>query len=471
MSVTWEVEKLGAEARGPSAGGIRAQVRRPLLGVADQGIFSLTNFVITLIAARLASPARFGDVAVALSVAYMVTIIARGLTAEPMMTKCPRLSGPQLAAAERDALGMALLLGLSSGAAIAALSLIPASVTRDFAWVGLCMPAVLVQDALRYVGFSRRRPGTALISDAAWALVQFGMLGLLAGFHLLSVDWVIICWGAGALAGTVAGALALSVTSIGSARRWFRSTRSYSGWVLPQLGVSQATDQGSIWVIVAFFGSSALGGIRSMQIFVRPVFVFMLAVQALLVPSFTARLIAMGREGLLRQVRHLTLLVGGTALVIMTIMVLLARPLALHVFGPSYVHYSEFLLPFAVGSVFHACGVVPNAGLRALQTGRRILCVQLFASAVSVTAVICAALFSTVYVTAWAIASQGVASAGASWFALATARGVREPPDPANAGVRAESHNPLIDAAAGEPVRVQSRAEPFPVLSGREVAS
>lgn len=466
MSVISEVGQPPSHRIRPSAGGIRAQVRRPVLGVADQGVFSLTNFVVTLVAARLSVPARFGEVALALSITYMVTIIARGLTAEPMMTKCPRLTGHQLAAAERGALGMALLLGISTGSVIASLSLIRVGVTRDFVWAGLCMPAVLVQDALRYVGFSRRMPGIALVSDSAYAVVQFGMLGLLAALHSLTVDWVIVCWGAGAVAGTLVGGLAASVRRPSSPRWWFRETRSYSGWVLPQLGISQATDQGATLVILAFFGTSALGGIRSMQIFVRPVFVFILAVQALLVPSFTARLIAKGRKGLLGQVRRLSLLVGTTAVVAMTTMVLLKRPLALHVFGPSYVHYSNFLLPFAVGAVFHACSVVPGAGLRALQAGRRILCVQLFASAVSVTAVISTALFATVYMTAWAIASQGVASAAASWFALATARGIREAGDAAKARSPAAVRDESLDIAWPEPVPVRSLAEPSPLLRG-----
>lgn len=412
---------------GPVATGRRglhswvAKAWRPAMGIADQGFSSLTNFATAVLAARYADPSRFGDLVLALSIAYMTTILARGLTAEPVMTKCPRLVGTALRRAEEDAVAMALLVGVVAGAATASLTMLPTRSTRDFLWVGVCLPAVLVQDVLRYVGFARGRQEAALAADGGWAIVQFGVVGSLIAYHDVSIHWLVAAWGLGAAAGAVAGALALSIRSVGSALRWKRLTSSYSFWVLPQLALSQATDQGTTLVLVTVFGSADLGGIRAVQLFVRPVFVFMLAMQALLVPALTRRLLEQGRAGFFRQAKVLAAWISAVAVVVAIAAVLGGRELSRLVFGPSYVGYARFILPFAVGSVFHACSVLPGAGLRSLQRGKRILLVQVGSSAAALTAVITTAMVSTVYATAWATTVQGLSASLLGWVALGTA--------------------------------------------------
>lgn len=398
--------------------------RRPAAGIVDQGLSSLTNFATTILGARYASPSRFGTLALALSVAYMVTILARGLTAEPIMAMCPRLHGAELKGRERDAVSIALVLGVASGLVTCALVLVPGDAMRDFAWVGVCLPAVLLQDSLRFVGFARGKPGAALIADLAWMIVQFGMILVLIALHRTTLHWIVVSWGAGALAGAVAGAAALRLYELGSPRRWLHFSSSYSFWVLPQLAISQGTDQGTTLVFVTVFGTSALGGIRAMQMFIRPVFVFMLAMQALLVPSLTRRLMARGQKQLLKDAKRLAIWIGALAAASASVAVLEGHPLARIVFGARYVGYAKFLLPFAVGSVFHACSVMPAAALRALQRGRQIFIVQLGSSVAALTAVVTTSLVSTVYATAWAVAVQGVAAAVLGWVALATAKPV-----------------------------------------------
>lgn len=406
------------------------RIRRPALGLADQGFSSLTNFATTAIGARYASPSRFGDLALALSVGYMITILTRGLTAEPVIAKCPRLAGEDLRRAERDAVSTALVVGLAAGLAMGALVTLPLRATQDFSWVAVCIPAVLVQDALRYVGFARGRPGAALIADLAWTVVQFSLVAVLISQRSVTLHWIVISWGLGALAGALAGAVALSIFGRGSPRRWISLTSSYSFWILPQLAVSQGTDQGTTLVVITVFGASALGGIRAVQLFVRPVFVFMLALQALLVPALTRRLMSKGRSGLMAHARRLAV---GTTVMAMAggaLAVANGRVLSRLVFGPEYVGYAKYMLPFAVGACLHASAALPSAGLRALQCGRRILFVQAVASVATIMATVTTALVATVYATAWATTVQGAVASILGWIALST---VPEAPSPAQA--------------------------------------
>jgi O-antigen/teichoic acid export membrane protein len=379
-----------------------------------------------LLAARIVAPGRLGALALAVSVAYVVTILARGVAGEPIMTICPRLEGAELRRAERDAVMASLVVGCLLAAAIAPIVLAQSSVTEDFGWIALCIPAVLVQDALRHVAFARQRPGVALVSDCAWMVVQFGLLAGTIATHTETVHWIVACWGAGAAAGAVVGAIALRIPPFGSPRRWYHQSFSYSRWLVPQLGLSQVTDQANGLILLVVFGSAALGGFRAMQTFVRPAFIFMLAMQVLLVPGLTRRLVAHGHSDLMREARRMAVWVALIAVALVVPVVVAARPLSRIVLGQSYVRYSGFLLPFAVATVLSACAVLPNAGLRALQRGRPIFLVQLIASALAFVAVFGAAWFSTVYVAAWATTVFGIASAGLAWVALSRSEGVRE---------------------------------------------
>jgi O-antigen/teichoic acid export membrane protein len=178
--------------------------------------------------------------------------------------------------------------------------------------------------------------------------------------------------------------------------------------------------------MLAIFGSAALGGYQATQTFVRPVFIFMLAMQVLLVPGLTRRLVDRGAQDLMREARRLAIWIGIVAVALVIPVVVAARPLTRVVLGPAYVRYSGFLLPFAVASVLVACAVLPNAALRALQRGKRIFMVQLAASGVAFVAVLTAAWVSTVYVAVWATIAFGLVSAVLAWIALATAQGVRD---------------------------------------------
>ena len=182
------------------------------------------------------------------------------------------------------------------------------------------------------------------------------------GTHTATVHWLVTCWGAGAVAGVVVGAIALSLAPTGSPRRWHRTSNSYSRWLVPQLGLSQVGDQTNGLVLVAVFGSAALGGFRAMQTLIRPAFIFMLAMQALLVPGLTRRLMTHGGQGLVKEARRLAVWIGLVAFAVVVPVVIAAKPLSRSVLGPSYVRYSSFLLPFTVAALLNACAVLPNAG-------------------------------------------------------------------------------------------------------------
>ena len=414
---------MGTARTATPAGGrlsrLAAPLRRsPLQALADQALSSLTNFGTSLVAARLAGPERFGTIAIALSIAYTTMMFGRALVGEPLLATLANTTEDKRRDAERGALMTAFLIGTLVAVPVYAASALPWIALRDCWLVAFWLPSLLVQDASRYAGFSRLRPAISLTCDAAWAVIQFALMAILFATGTASGPGIVVAWGAGATAGAVVGIRVFGISAAGSAVRWLRRTRRYSLWLVPQLTLGQFTSQVTAFLIAGIFGTAALGGMRAMLTLSMPVFVLLTAAQALAVPTLTRLLEAAGQAQFIIRVRRWAIVITSAGVVIALAAVILANPLTRLLFGDRYLSYSTFILPFAVGAVFHASALLPASGLRALQDSRSMFVVQVIVSVTTVGAVLIAALLSTPYISVWAMTSQGLCSAALSWVAF-----------------------------------------------------
>jgi O-antigen/teichoic acid export membrane protein len=392
--------------------------RSPLQALTDQALSSLTNFGTSLVAARLAGPERFGTIAIALSVAYTTMMVGRALVGEPLLATLANTTEANRRDAERGALMTAFLIGTLVAIPVGVASALPWIALRDCWLVAFWLPSLLVQDSSRYAGFSRLRPAISLGCDAAWAVIQFGLVAILFATGTASGPGIVVAWGAGATAGAVVGIRVFGISAAGSTLRWLRRTRRYSLWLVPQLTLGQFTSQVTAFLIAGLFGTAALGGMRAMLTLSMPVFVLLTAAQALAVPTLTRLLETAGQAQFIIRVHRWAIGITSAGVVIALTAVILANPLTRLLFGDRYLSYSSFILPFAVGAVLHASALLPASGLRALQDSRSMFVVQVIVSVTTIGAVLIAALLFTPYISVWAMTSQGLCSAILSWVAF-----------------------------------------------------
>lgn len=395
--------------------------RKPVQALVDQAVSSLTNFATSLIAARLAAPSSFGRVALALSFAYMALIIGRALVGEPLLARVGRSRSErpeEQSAIDSVAIKTALNIGCIAGFMAAAAAMLPWPALSDCWLVSFWLPSLLVQDAVRYIAFSRRRPGIALMSDAVWALVQIAVIGAVLAVGRRDVTWVVVAWGAGATAGALAGSRQLRLAPVGRAREWIALTRRFSSWLAPQLVLGQVTAFAINLIVAAAFGTATVGGLRAMITISTPIFILLTAGQAVVVPALVRTLEQVGIAGMVRRVRMWAAAVSVAAAIIAVTCTVLSRPLVALLFGKAYAGFAPLVLPFAVGAAFHAAALLPSSGLRAFQDARSLLLVQLGVTSVSLAAVSVASATSTPLASAWALASQGLTAAALSWLAF-----------------------------------------------------
>jgi hypothetical protein len=182
---------------------MRLPPQRIVVSVLDQVVSSLTNVLLSIAVARVASPEVYAQVAIAVTTMLALLTVTRQSVGAYLVSLggAPRRLRESRVAA---ALGVQAVLAPLAAVAPCVLLVVAPGTGAGGVLIALAVvgPLVLVQDALRYVATSRRRPGAALLSDSVWLVVFLAAwpLGARTGDRPLSL---VVAWGLGALAGYV----------------------------------------------------------------------------------------------------------------------------------------------------------------------------------------------------------------------------------------------------------------------------
>lgn len=243
---------------------------RTIWTLCSQGLSSVGNVAVVVLAARALSVGGFGELSVALA-AYSIGLgVSRALLSDPLMV---RSSATAEAVARRlgsAALSAALLVTGALGVLALGCHLlgVPA-VSASLATLGLILPLVLGQDLLRHVAFVLRRPAVAAGMDLLWLLATVGGLLLVpkgAGPHMY-----LAVWGIAAGVAAMVGALVLRVAPGRGALAQLRSTRGLSASAAGEFLCLAGASQGVI-LVVAIMGEPVLAGsLRAAGVLLGPV--------------------------------------------------------------------------------------------------------------------------------------------------------------------------------------------------------
>jgi O-antigen/teichoic acid export membrane protein len=345
-----------------------ARARRPVLGIAGQGLNAATNVVTAYLAAQLLAPDAFGAFVLAFAGVTLVLAAGRGLVGSTVLVHLPAVDDAARPALVRSAVGFTLVVGAVAGVAV---TVIGPPELRVFApW----LVGALVQDAGRYVFLADSRPGAALALDVAWAAVQGAILG---GWLLLGppvgVTALAVSWGGGALAGVALLAVLTDVRPA-SPRPWLRATRDVAGWFT----VTAALGAAEIFLVLLLtgelLGPADAGGLRAAQLLAyQPALVVLGALLVLVTPVMVR---ARSSAPALRAASGRVLLAVSPVIVVLALVAVLREPLMGLFFG-RFTGFAPLVVPVAVQGVLAALSVPAQALLRGLRRGRAVFAVSL----------------------------------------------------------------------------------------------
>ena len=354
--------------------------RRAVAAVADQAVSSVGNAALTILAARALSGQDFGQYALVLGVYQLLVVVGQSLVGEPLLV----LSGSADAASDRrpvrGGIGASLALGL-----VATAVLLPVGVltgVSSFWALGVLLPGLLVQDALRYVAFDRRWPSVALASDSAWVFLQLLATVVVLTSVRPTAAALLLAWGVPVYGAVLVAAVPLRTgPSLRQVPGWLRATRHLGGRFLVESGVSNGVFQVSLLITGGLAGVTQAGRLRLVQTLFGPIHIMVSGTRAYGLPEMS-RTVAVGAS-----VRPLALRVSavlGCAAAGWTCALLLVPDgLARDVIGPSWPELTALIALLGLHKTLESAGVGPYLVHRARLLASWTLRVRLGASVVA----------------------------------------------------------------------------------------
>jgi O-antigen/teichoic acid export membrane protein len=347
--------------------------------VLDQGISSLSNFILGIVVARELPAREFGAFALAFVTFSFVINASRGPSTDPLIVRFSGAPRERWRPAAGAALGTALSMGVVSGVLCLLVGLlIGGDIGTGFVALAVGLPGILLQDSCRFAFFSLLQGHRAFLNDLVWGILQTATLVVLATTDHLTIASSLLAFGGTATVAAVFGSWQLRIAPhVAMVRSWLVEQRTLGGrYLIENVSIGGARQLRMV-VVGALAGLASVAEVRAAEILMGPFMTLLAGVSQVSVPE--------AREVLLDEPRRLirfclTLAsVQGAGAVLWTVTVLVVLPMGVgqlliqDLWQPTH----KLLFPLGLVLILGCFENSASAGLRALGASRRSLASQL----------------------------------------------------------------------------------------------
>jgi O-antigen/teichoic acid export membrane protein len=259
------------------------RLRRAGWSIADQAVSSLTNFVLAVLAARWLDPDDFGRFALVIAVYLLAVGLVRAVCGELLVV---RFSGGPAREHAAAAFGATVLVALPISVAVAIAAVVAVDARAGLLALAVTLPALLLQDVLRYFFVADARPAAAFGNDMVWVAAQLGILGGLLLADAITLGSLVAGWGAAAAVAALAGLVqARCVPDLRGGRSWFVTNRGLWNRYATEFGATTGAWQTTLFVVGGLAGLVAAGALRGAQVLYGPLHVVYFGARLAVVPD------------------------------------------------------------------------------------------------------------------------------------------------------------------------------------------
>lgn len=391
--------------------------KRATIGVADQILYSLTSFVMTLLVAHYSTADEFGRFAVLYATYLIAAAVNRGLAAEPLVVRFSTSSARECQLATQEGLALSFAWGLTVAVILCfvTLWLLPAAFLALGITFAAAVPFLFVQDYVRYAALAAARPVVALSNDIVVLIVQgvTAIIVIAAGEQSATV--FLVAWCAASFLGGVGGLALLRLRPHPVAlRAMWRQSDLATRLALDNLAM-QTAQQGTAYVVTAFSGLAAAAGYRAAQTAFTPPALLGQGLQAAVLPELV-RLRSTSPAAMRRALYFIAVGLFVVSTMFLVAILVMPRSVGVTLFGPSWSESTPLLLYIGVGMVAGSFVNTAVAGLRALADAARTLRARSAAIAITLGCVIPGGAIDGAKGVAIAIAVAVPAQAATWWI-------------------------------------------------------
>ena len=363
---------------------------RLLFAFADQGLFSATNFVLTILYAAWLPIEDFGRYVVVWTAALFIEAIQTSLIIDALPAISSHYGRRNRRRFDSAATWVVAGFSLGSSALLAITAILLAERIPSYAWPVLIL--ALVNPAQRFYLFVRRlcyirdRQSVAAAAAAAYAIVSVCSAAALIALQALTVSAAIAVSGFGAAA-AIATSLLLGIG------RAFRSRPSHviwlaakiwsaSRWLTPASIVAWLITWGIFPLIAAIGGAATAGIVRALQNLLTPIVQFNAALNLTLLPRVADNVADHGGGYARRFARRGTAIFTGSALVYCAIIIAAAPAILPMLYRkPEIAAAAALLWPLSLTIVCEAARGASSIALLATRRTRIVFTARIAALA------------------------------------------------------------------------------------------
>ncbi len=394
----------------------RGVTRRAGWVLADQALYSLTNFALTVLVARSVGVREFG----AFSAIYLMTMFLVGITmalaSEPLTVRFSAQAPGEVRTAAAAATGFSLVAGLLlSALAVALRPAVDGPIGAALVPFAVVLPGILVQDGWRYAFFAAARPRAAFANDLVWAVTQLVGVGLVVLFHEVTVSALVLAWGAGGTLAAAVGCVQAGTVPLPSeGAGWLRAQGDLSFRYMGEFIATSGSTQLTTFFVGAFAGLSQLAVLRAGLVIFGPLAVVFYGLRSSLVPE-AVRLVRVAPGRLWRASKLASAAAATVAAGWGVAALLLPRRIGEALLGETWQLARSVLPAVAISKVAIGLTVGAFIALRGLALARQTFRLRLGVAVLSVGAGAVGGWVSGAQGAAWGLALANVIGAAAWW--------------------------------------------------------
>ncbi len=384
----------------------------------DQALSSLSNFALTLLAARTLPPAEFGGFALVFAGYLLALGAARGIAAEPLSVRASGVEETGWRVATSQAAGAAAWVGLVFGLGFIAVGGLGDHDLRAAAVVmGASLPALLLQDLWRFALFARQRGRAAAASDLVWVLLLGGLLPWAVDHP--SPSFFVTAWSASG-----AGAALVGLWQVRTVPRplrvgvWWSGNRDLSWRFAGEFVALAGSGYIALYAIGASAGLADVGALRAAQVLYGPLNVLIMGVRLYSVPEAARRVQRGDASGFLTLCRRVAATLALASAGVIVLAVSLPDHVGRAILGQAWTTGHPLAVP--VGLNIAASGAIVGAvtGFRALQAARVSYRLRLAQSSAAIAGAALGAWVAGAAGAAWTLALVAATGAVGWWTVL-----------------------------------------------------
>lgn len=384
----------------------------------DQGASSLGTFVLSVAVARSSDLSGFGAFAIAFTIYTLALTGSRALLTMPyMMEASAKGSRPALAS---GALGAVVTFSVLVAGALAIVALIfDGSLRLYLLLIAVGLPALLLQDAYRYVLLQIHGIRSVAVIDSGWTGLQVGLSLLVV---LTAADstgpWHMSAWMVAAGAAAFWGWRRTGIRPhVGDGWQFIIRTRRTGVPLLVEAFAISGGGAAAGMAVAAVGGLVALAPLRGAGVVLGPVSVATGGLLFLATP-IVLRTGASDRVRLLRRCALFGGVVTMVSLLTAILVLLIPTEVGVALLGQVWVESRPVVFPVALAIAAYAVQTSAMLGFRAHHITTRTMVVRLYTFPVPALSAVAGLLWGGPPGAAYGMAAAGLLTAAALWWML-----------------------------------------------------